>query len=351
MKKHIISLGLMLLALASCNKMPVTGTVAGEPATVVVNVHNGAMTKAEAYLDQQNYEKQVNSVQVLVFDEKGNLNAYKDAGTTVNNITLTTTTGLKQIWAVVNGPDVSSISHLNELKSIEVSLSDNSVTASEGFVMTGYVDYTVSNTNTTAASVTVSRLLSRIALRSVSHNAPKAFGDMTVVSAFIQNVVGNHTLGNGAAPELVWTNKMGMNSEGVVFNGASSVASDPDLTYAGINSTVKFNESYTPAVPDLFYCYPNSSTSYVSTTTWSVRKTALTLGVKFAGVDETVRYYTIALPDAQNGVLRANTAYTVDVVITGLGSEDSVTPVVKNTYSAAITVAEWSTGAVLNESL
>lgn len=351
MKKHIICLGLMLLALASCNKMPVTGTVSGEPATVVVNVHNGAMTKAEAYLDQQNYEKQINNVQVLIFDESGNLNAYKDAGTTSTDITLTSTTGLKKIWAVVNGPDLSGIAHLSDLKAVEVNLDANSVTASKGFLMVGSIDYTVSNASTTPASVTVSRLLSRIALRSVTHTSPTAFGEMVIERAFLQNVVSNYTLGNGSASELSWVNKMGKNSESVIIDGSTSVASYAELTYTDINSTLSVNETYTPAIPDLLYCYPNSTTTYTTSSSWSVRKTALTLAVKFPLVDDLTRYYTIILPDNQSGTLSPNTAYTVDVTISGLGSPDVEKPVEKSNYTASITVADWATGAVLNESL
>lgn len=349
--KKLSIISVLALSICACNMVDIRTEQQDEPATVVVNVRSSALTRAEAYLDQQTYEKQVNNVQVLVFDEDGTLNAYKDAGTTVTNITLTSTTGLKHIWAVVNGPDVSGVAHLDELKAIEVGLDANSITASKGFLMVGSVDYTVSNSNAEAASVTVARLLSRVALRSVTHNAPKAYGDLKIVRAFIQNVVSNHTLGNGAAAELAWVNQMGMNAESVVINGTTSLASCPELTYAEIGSDVKMNEVYSPAIPDMFYCYPNVSSTYIANTTWSPRKTALTLAVQFTGVDQEIRYYTIALPDTQSGTLKANTAYTVDVTITGLGSEDVVTPVEKGNYAASIVVAEWSTGAVLNESL
>ena len=71
-----------------------------------------------AYTTSQTYEKQVNRVQVFVFDEDGKVNIYKDAGTTQSNIAISTTTGKKTVWAVVNGPDLSNVASLSELEDV-----------------------------------------------------------------------------------------------------------------------------------------------------------------------------------------------------------------------------------------
>lgn len=351
MKKNLFIFSAVALSFCSCNRTLISPETADDqPATLTVNVLDGSFTKADAYLEQQTYEKQVNSVQILVFDTDGNLNAYKHAGNSVSGISMTTTTGQKEIWAVVNGPDVSETAHIDELKSIEIDLSENSVTASKGFIMVGRQEYHVSNRNTSPASVTVSRLMARVALRSVTHNAPKSFGDMVITDAFLQNVVGNMTLGNGSASEISWYNRMGLGNGSKVI-GSPSDATCPELTYSGIDATVSVNSSYSPGVPDLFYCYPNEASYYSNSSSWSPRKTALTLGVRFTGMDEVVRYYTIVLPDNQEGVLTQNTAYTVDVYITGLGSENPLNPISKGSYTAAVTVATWLPGSVLNEVL
>lgn len=350
--KRIIYCLFSLLAVLACTKQVDPVKTTGETATVVVNVFEGALsTKADAYLEQQTYEKQINNVQILVFDEAGRLNAYKNAGTAVSDIALTTTTGAKQIWAVVNGPDVSGIAHLDRLKAIEVALGDNSIVASKGFIMVGSTNYTVSNANTSPASITVSRLLSRIALRSVTNATPVAYGNMVIVNAYLQNVVGNLTLGNGNADELVWLNKMGRDADGSTIDGVTASADDPTLTFCDLNETVASGTSYSPDVPDFFYCYKNNATTYSTSTTWSARKTAMTIAVKFPAVDSEIRYYTVVLPDKRTGTISQNTAYTVDVTVTGLGSTDPTTPVEKGDFNAAITVAEWSTGAVLDENL
>lgn len=352
MKKSVLFIATAVALLCSCNKNnDITPGIEAGSQTVIVNVVDGAMTKADAFTEQQNYEKQINSVQVLVFDAEGNLNAYKNAGTTVTGIAITSTTGAKKIWAVVNGPDASGISNLNELKAIEVGLDDNSVLASEGFIMVGSVDYNVSNTNTEPASIVVSRLLSRVALRSVANKAPVAYGNLNIVSVFLQNVVGNHTIGNGSAPEALWCNKMARNDAGIIIDGTTAVASCPTLTFNDINETVALNAKYEPGVPELLYCYQNDVTTYATSTTWSARKTAMTIAAKFDGVDDVVRYYTIVLPDAASGTIKPNTAYTVDVVITGLGSVEPNQPIEKNDFTSTITVANWSEGTVLSEEL
>ena len=84
-----------------------------EEKTATLNVsldfEDDTQTKATSYVTSQPYETTVNNVQILVFDSTGALNAYVDADKSVAGITINTTTGSKTVWAVVNGPDLSSV--------------------------------------------------------------------------------------------------------------------------------------------------------------------------------------------------------------------------------------------------
>ena len=167
MKKTFSILALAAAVLCSCDKnadcVPCQKAEENqEPATLSVSLgFDDPQTRAvTAYTTAQDYEKAVNSVQILVFDASGKINIYKDAGTAVSDIKLSTTAGQKTVWAVVNGPDLSAVATLSALQAKAVDLSDNNTTKTVGFVMAGSTSCTVSATGGTAA-VTVSRLVSR----------------------------------------------------------------------------------------------------------------------------------------------------------------------------------------------
>ena len=96
MRKTISILAMAAAVLCSCDKnadcVPCeenqeTGTLA-----VSLLFDEGAQTKAvTSYTTSQTYEKQVNKVQIFVFDESGKINIYKDAGTTQSGISISTT--------------------------------------------------------------------------------------------------------------------------------------------------------------------------------------------------------------------------------------------------------------------
>ena len=190
MKKTFSILALAAAVLCSCDKnadcVPCQKAEENqEPATLSVSLgFDDPETRAvTAYTTAQDYEKAVNSVQILVFDASGKINMYKDAGTTVSDIQLSTTAGQKTVWAVVNGPDLSAVANLSALQAKAVDLADNSLTKTEGFVMAGSTSCTVSATGGTAA-VTVSRLVSRVALQKVT--MPYATDVIEAVKAFSQ---------------------------------------------------------------------------------------------------------------------------------------------------------------------
>ena len=103
--------------------------------------------------------------------------------------------------------------------------------------------------------------------------------------------------------------------------------------------------SLTPTTPYLFYCYPNSTTT--DATGWSssftARKTRLVVAATIGG---TKYYYPVVIDTPAR-----NTAYTVELTITGLGSTDPDKPVQKGSITASVTVEGWASGAVYNETI
>jgi len=354
--KQLLLFALLALPMAlSCNK---ENTLSEQKdsleGTMVLSLEfpDVPQTKAvSAYTAAQTYESQVNSVQILVFNSNGTLDKYVNAGSSTSGISISTVTGSKTVWAVVNGPTLSSIGNLSSLKSTTINLgSNNSITASTGFIMAGSNTCTV-GASSTSCTITVSRFVSRVALQSVKNSLPSAYGAITVNAAWISNVVGNQNL-EGSASASTWYNKFGRADETTqtsshIIDGSTYKASCPDLTFKSIGSSVSVGSTHTPSTPYLFYCMPNSSTTAPTafSTTFSAQRTVLVVKATISG---TAYYYPIPLDDAAPA---RNAAYTVALTITGLGSTDPNVPVSKGSLTASISVAGWSSGTTYDETI
>ena len=246
----------------------------------------------------------------------------------------------------MNGPDLSAVATLSALQAKAVDLADNSLTKTEGFVMAGSTSCTVSATGGTAA-VTVSRLVSRVALQKVTNSLPSGYGALKIDNVTLINVVGNQNLA-GNASIATWYNKMGRKDGGAqadIIDGSTNKASCPSLTFAAPAATVNNGAAHTPATPHLFYCYPNATSADANgwVSSFTARKTRLVVAATISGT----RYYypvTISTPER-------NKAYTVELTITGLGSTDPDQPVSKGAITASVTVQGWQTGATYEETI
>ena len=352
MRKTLLLMAAIAAMACSCDKdsdcIPCQDKEQKE-ATLKVNLsfEDDTQTKATSYVTSQTYETTVNNVQILVFDSTGALNAYVDADKSVAGITINTTAGSKTVWAVVNGPDLSSVTTIGGMTAKTIVLGDNSTTASAGFVMAGSTTCTVSSSTTTAI-ITVNRFVSRVALAKVTNSLPDSYGALTVNNVTLTNVVGNQNLAGAATPST-WYNKMGRKdgatASSQIIDGSSYLASCPTLTFKSISSSVANGSSLTPSTPYLLYCYPNSTTTDATgwASSFTARKTRLVVTATISG---TKYYYPVVIDAPQR-----NTAYTVELTITGLGSTDPDKPVQKGTISAIVSVQGWASGAVYEETI
>ena len=304
-------------------------------------------TKATAYVTAQPYETAINDVQVLVFDSSGALNAYVDADTKTSGINIKTTTGSKTICAVVNGPNLSSVTTIPELNAKTIDLGDNSITSTAGFVMAGSTSCNVT-TSSQNVGVTVRRFVSRVALQKVNNALPASYGAMTINNVTLINVVGNQNLA-GAATASTWYNKMGRKDGSTtsshIIDGSTYLASHPTLTFKSVESSVANGVSHTPSTPYLFYTFPNSTITDVCgwVSPFTARKTRLVVAATISGK----KYFYPVVIDTP---IR-NYAYTVELTITGLGSTDPDKPVSKGAINASVTVEGWATGSIYDETI
>ena len=357
MKKTIIAMAAACAALAACSKEPVSSAIVspseegvGQISFTVAGDEPAETRAVTAYTTAQTYESQVNKVQVFVFGSDGAINFYQNLGTSTSG-SISTTAGTKTVWAVVNGPDLSTIGTLSALQATAVDLSANSTTASTGFVMAGSSTVSVTNGGTASCAITVSRLVSRVALSTVVNKLPQSYGAITIDRVFLCNVVGNQNLAGNAAAST-WYNKNGRADESTrnaahIIDGSTYKASCETLTYKGVSQSVANGAAHTPSTPYLFYSFPNSSTAAPSgfQSTFAAQRSVLTVVATISGK---TYYYPVVL---DNATLERNKSYTVGLTITGLGSEDPNKPVEKGSLSASITVSGWTAGANYDETI
>ena len=351
MKKTLLLMAAIAAMACSCDKNsdcePCQEAETKATLNVSLDFEDEPQTRATSYVTAQTYETKVNDVQVLVFDSTGALNAYVDADTKTSGISISTTAGSKTVWAVVNGPNLSSITTLSALQSTAVDLGANSTTETTGFVMAGSTTCTVGSSAATA-SVAVKRLVARVALQKINNSLPGSYGALTVNNVTLINVAGNQNLA-GTASVSTWYNKMGRKdgatATGQIIDGSTYMASHPTLTFKSVGTSVANGASLTPTTPYLFYTYQNLTANDANgwSSTFSARKTRLVVAATIGG---TKYYYPVVIDTPAR-----NTAYTVELTITGLGSTDPDKPVQKGSITASVTVEGWASGAVYNETI
>ena len=309
MKKTIFAFAAALAALVACNKNDVAPMgpqtqESLEPCELTVGIC-GSMTKAVAVTKEN--EAKVNNLQVFVF--RGNeLDAYAAVDNAME-LTLSCTAGEREVYALVNAPDYSSVSGKSALLAKVSELSANSLT---NFEMVGSKSVTLPQAST--VSIDVNRIASRVVLKKVTRNftSPALQSlEFTVDAIYLINVAGNTSYDLTAAP-AAWYNVAKYNSE------LSALLHD------SVGNKIVDGQSYSTA--HSFYSYPNDATSK---TTRLVIET--TLG-------DTKYYYPINLP-----AMESNKSYEIaEVTITRPGSDDPDVPVSFADATFSINVIDWT---------
>lgn len=309
----------------SCNKSEVASEniTDGKTAEISVRVSSSAFT-GKAVLSEDN-ERKINNVQVFVFRTNGALDAYTSSDTK-SGIKLSCTTGSKIVKAVVNAPDLSSISKMEDLQNSITSLTDNSLT---NFVMTGSEDLDVKTDQ--SLTINVSRITARLAIEKVSVNfTSQAYRnmDMKIHRIYAVNVAGNTSYDLSAAP-TVWHNQKALHT------------SNLDAMLIDDVADVKVTEEQPYTTGSYFYVYPNKVSEEPQDEAASARPTRIVVETILG---ETTYYYPITI-----GNIAANTKYTIsNLTITRPGSLDPDIPVTSKECSFTISVNNWNEGPTEN---
>ena len=285
--------------------------VDGERTELTVGIATG-MTKSTTITAED--EVKVNNLQVFVFRGDA-LDAYGTADD-ASSVTVSCTKGTREVYAVVNAPDMKDIATKTDLLAAKSELTDNN---ESNFVMIGKTNAELPSDVT--VNVDVDRIVSKVVLKKVNRNftsAALAALDFSIDEIFITNVAGDVNYGLTDNP-LDWYNKMDYASELAMFTHDAPAAS------------VVNEEAY--STQHTFYCYPNKAADS-DATSWSPRRTRLVLKTTL-GTD--TYYYPVTLPELEN-----NKSYELELTITRPGSDSPDNPVSFADCTFSISVKPWT---------
>ena len=267
-------------------------------------------------------ENEVGSLQVFVFGKDGQVQSSGIADE--NSLTLTCTTGEKQVAAVVNAPELEGIDNLDELNAKMSDFGDNSL---GNFIMTGVDEVTLQSSG--PVEILVSRLVSKVTLSSVTRSfklAQHQNMNFELLSVFLTNV-----------PEQIGYFQQEQSSR--LINDDEDdmnliISASGDMLYDNLSVPVAQGE--TAEVGNYLYCYPNmlEETDHPA---YLVLQTRL---------GETIYYYSVALSQ-----MESNKCYNVSLTVTMPGTLTPNTPVEKTDAEFSVIVSDWAENIEVNETI
>lgn len=332
MFKRGLFMAFVAIASLACSKEnPSEQTVQTQVATLEVNVSDGVTTRATSVKDSQ-IGTEAGDIQVLIFNQSGNLVAYASNAASSSSISLSVPTGQLKCYAVVNSSvNLKGVIKESGLTGKTSYLKDNSVTKME---MIGSASKTIA-AGSNSVSIPVKRFASKVQIDKITpaFTAPghKA-QEFRLTGIYLVNVNGScpYTLTPAAGSTDYWYNKMKY-----VSGDCNALISDKLSSSFLMQNSDGIVTAYSGS--HYLYCYPNPVTTDSSASTWSNRYTRLVVETTLGG---TIYYYPVNIPTPA-----ANTLYQItNMQITGLGSDSPDKPVEKGSLSVSITVTDWSTG-------
>lgn len=316
--KNKIFLAAVLTAALACacgQKMtePSREQTIGEEMTLDVSIPVPSGTKVTDVTS----EGKVNSLQVFVFRKDGVLEA--EARETAQTLSLSCTSGEKDVYAVVNAPQITGVKTLDNLKSKVSSLSENTPSS---FVMSG--EKTVTLSGPTSVEIEVKRLVARVGIRKITNNftlEQYRTGAAKIKGIYLLNAQSSSKY-FGGLPSLTWANLHTFNS-----------ATMPNLLYSGVMDTaLNYGTPYESA--NYFYCYPNPTADDSSEAGSGARFTRLVVELDVNGKSY---YYPVSIPSIER-----NKSYEItELTITRLGSGSPDDPVSSLNATFTLKVADW----------
>ena len=391
MKKTFFLFTAAILAMSaiSCTKQlssAASTPVAPEPTGSIRVTIDTEETKIASTRDG---ESEVRSLQVFVFDKDGKLETdkYDDKG--AKELTLTTLTGDKHIWALVNAPRQNLVKDTPESSFAQTVsyLSDNLFSTSKeqcGLVMVGAYGathipgsqqgalnpefkeipaYAVGSDTPEAVAINVYRLGARISLAKVTVNFSESSlkgATFKIHDIYLKNVVNGLKI-DGTATDLTsnanfWTNCMtdhetSSNHNGNFYIDGGATSRHEDLKYLLCDKNINLGPVTTSGAITVnrdWYVYPNPTTGDSSASTWAARYTRLVLHAVVNANDNDIHtYYVFPIPPVSGATttpktfdrILSNHTYDIsNITITMLGKDNDDSDELSETGKAKITI-------------
>lgn len=345
MKKIVLFISCAALFLTSCQKevSQVNPSQDSQKATVSLSLA-GNLTKATV-ADTED-EAKVSDIQIFVFNGDA-VDGYKKATSSevaALKVDCQATTGKRDIYAVVNAPDLASYTTKTSLLDAVSLLSDN---ASDKFVMCGkLVDQSV--TTTYSGTVQVDRYAARVRISKITRkfsNSAYQTVQFKITKLYLTSAVSNERYSYGVPDSYSWLNAS--------FGSNRSLATGNSFVYDKLATpaTVAQNESYT--TEHSFYAYANIHDEDDTANPKSFKCTRLVIETQIdanadgvLGADE---YFTYPI---RLGAVGSNKSYEIkELVITMLGNhsngDDNADDgedddIEKGTITVTIDVNDWT---------
>ena len=340
---------LTLLFAASCQKeqmkencLPEEKTE--EQALLTIDISAAATKASGSEHGNSANDAKINSLDILIFNNEegtgnGRLEVYRNLSgsqlTNLSDIKITATTGAKKLFIIGNshnGSTLKNITHYSDFEAVESSLLKENV---RDFCMTYSCETTLAPVTEITAQLT--RMVARVKLGTLKTNfTGTAFegSSLNDVKIYLLNAHSNKLLHNGEAP-----------GNSTVFNYKRAKTSDYEnaemegILYETVNTPLTPGNEITSKY---FYCYEN----LLDSETVSDRYTRLVIEGKLNG---TTYYYPIninregfgyAATTSHKGVKR-NASYSINCVISGIGSDNPDEIIENSAISVDITVTDW----------
>ena len=339
MRKLLLSALSLSLLFASCDIVELTIPGATSRTEVQWGQVSFALSSDAAFTrtraSEPAAETAVNRLQVLIYNEAGNLVSYAVGEGGALSATVPLNIGGHTVYAVTNvSEDLSRCSSPAALTGKISLLKDNATT---GLQMIGSVrDQTFTSGST--VNVAVRRFASKVEIDQITTDfTAAAFRSQAFVitGIFLINV-------NGSCPYSQEP------TAGTWYNQLDRVAGDCDAwitdTFASPVTVQTSSGVVTPyTTPHYFYCYANPTTTDTHGGAWSPRRTRLVVATKLG---ERVYYYPIDIV-GQGNVLGVNQYYKVtSLKITGPGVDHPDDLLDNGSVSFSVTVEDWETGFI-----
>ncbi len=362
--KHFVSFSIVSVLLAcvfSCKPAEIEHALPADVATgtlsLTVAEKSGPLTKADptAYIVAQNYERRINSIEILVFYRGGVQDGFLAYSEKLTNSSATFTmtrqydlpVGDYTVCAYVNGAaDLTTAqkASLAAFHAVAVALTDNSVSESAGFVMSGESNASVAASGTNTCEVSLQRVLNRVVINKISNNL--ASGTLTVKRIWLANIVTGQNLSvDVSGNDRVWAHQFSRAASPWTGSTLISSFTASTLTSKAPNAVIANGGNVNDPANYLLYAFANLKSATAAedalvylpvATVWSPTKTRVVIEASVNGVDY---YYPYDLTLGSR-----NQTNTLDFVISGLGLDDpqgDPGELAREALSVTISVAEW----------